>query len=151
MTSENTKSFGGKAHAGQKRLDSSDYFETHCLGALKIFEEKYSGCARMPTDVADAVCLHDTIEDTDVTYAQLKEEFGSTVANLVSIVSKQEGEQYAPFIIRIIESGDPDAILVKLCDLEYNMSDLKKGSMLDKYKLAHYMLTQAFTKIHTKS
>ena len=71
-----------RAHTGQKRA-SGDPYLNHCLAVAAILAE-YS----MPVEVVVAGLLHDTIEDTKVTYADLKRDFGEGVANLVQGVTK---------------------------------------------------------------
>jgi len=71
-----------QAHEGQKRA-SGDPYINHGLAVAAILAE-YS----MPADVIAAGLLHDTIEDTAVTYTDLKRDFGESVANLVQGVTK---------------------------------------------------------------
>ena len=138
-----SKPFAKKAHKGQKRWGGEDYYETHLLGALKVFITQYTTLSSDPITTADAVVLHDTIEDTNVTYEDLVAKFGSDVAIIVYIVSKKEGEEYYDFIKRIIDSKNPEAILVKLSDIGHNLQNLKKGAMKDKYKLARALLMKS--------
>jgi len=70
------------AHSGQKRA-SGDPYINHCLAVAAILAG-YS----MPAEVIAAGLLHDTIEDTSVTYQDLKRDFGEGVANLVQGVTK---------------------------------------------------------------
>ena len=66
--------------------------------------------------------LHDVIEDTDVTYEELKEVgFNEEVIEILSILTKNKGEDYAKYIDRIIESGNIHALNIKLVDLAHNM------------------------------
>ncbi len=71
-----------RAHEGQKRASGDPYIK-HCLAVAAILIE-YS----MPVEVVTAGVLHDTIEDTEVTYEELKRDFGEGVANLVQGVTK---------------------------------------------------------------
>jgi guanosine-3',5'-bis(diphosphate) 3'-pyrophosphohydrolase len=71
-----------RAHTGQKRA-SGDPYINHCLAVAAILAE-YS----MPAEVVVAGVLHDTIEDTKVTYEDLKRDFGEGIANLVQGVTK---------------------------------------------------------------
>ena len=66
--------------------------------------------------------LHDIIEDTDVTYDDLKEVgFNDEIIEILSILTKNKGEDYAKYIERIIESGNVHALNIKLVDLAHNM------------------------------
>lgn len=53
-------------------------------------------------------------------------------------VTKEEGENYLDFILRAKQH--PISKIVKLADLEHNLSDLKPGSLRDKYLLARHIL-----------
>ena len=66
--------------------------------------------------------LHDVIEDTDVTYDDLKEVgFNDEVIEILSILTKNKGEDYSRYIDRIIASGNIHALNIKLVDLAHNM------------------------------
>src|SRR5512136_1479991 len=71
-----------KAHTGQKRA-SGDPYINHCLAVAGILAE-YS----MPAEVIVVGLLHDTVEDTKVTFDVLKHDFGEGIANLVHGVTK---------------------------------------------------------------
>lgn len=61
-----------------------------------------------------AAYLHDVVEDTKVSAAEIEQRFGPEVANIVSAVTKVKGyvlEQYLRGI-----ANNPDAVLVKLAD-----------------------------------
>lgn len=65
--------------------------------------------------------LHDTVEDTPVTIDMLKKEgFSQTVLDAIACISKNKGEDYEHFIMRILPN--PLATQVKLYDLEDNMN-----------------------------
>jgi len=72
----------GEAHAGQTRASGEPYI-SHCVAVAEILLEM-----NMPATVVAAGLLHDTLEDTDLTYEDLKETFGEEVANLVEGVTK---------------------------------------------------------------
>jgi GTP pyrophosphokinase len=71
--------FGKSAHFGQLDDAGKDYFNAHCMQVFEIIK------IIKPDDInlQIAAMLHDTIEDTSVTYEELKRIFGSTVADLV--------------------------------------------------------------------
>jgi GTP pyrophosphokinase len=71
-----------RAHKGQKRASGKAYIQ-HCLAVAGILVEMGAD----PTAIAAAL-LHDTVEDTDVTLAELKRDFGEEVAMLVDGVTK---------------------------------------------------------------
>ena len=65
-------------HAGQKRL-SGDPYITHPLAVSTILAE-----LGMNHETICAALLHDTVEDTPYTLAELRREFGEDVATLKS-------------------------------------------------------------------
>lgn len=89
--------------------------------------------------------LHDTLEDTAITFEELETRFGTVVASAVTALSRQKSEEYFDFIQRLKEN--PIAVQVKIADLKDNMdlSRLEKISDDDlkrnmKYKKALEML-----------
>ena len=74
--------FAAKAHKGQKRVSGEPYIN-HCLAVAIILAELH-----VPPVVVAAGLLHDTVEDTDVTLADIRKEFGDEVAKLVDGVTK---------------------------------------------------------------
>jgi guanosine-3',5'-bis(diphosphate) 3'-pyrophosphohydrolase len=74
--------FAEHAHKGQKRQSGEPYI-THCLAVAMILAE-----LRVPSSVVAAGLLHDTVEDTGVTLADIQDEFGEEIANLVDGVTK---------------------------------------------------------------
>ncbi len=74
--------FAEKAHEGQKRASGEPYI-THCLAVAAILSE-----LRVSPAMIIAGLLHDTVEDTDVTLADIRNEFGDEIAQLVDGVTK---------------------------------------------------------------
>ena len=116
-----------KKHFGVKRITGDDYI-SHPLNVAYIL-----------TDInADAACLaaallHDTIEDTDSTFQEIKELFGNEVASLVDGVTKinrlhfsTASEQMAANQRKILVglSEDVRVIIIKLADRLHNMRTL---------------------------
>lgn len=63
--------------------------------------------------------LHDILEDTDVTSAELFYNFGADTGNIVEILTRKEDEKYFDYIRRVRE--DPMATEIKIADLEENI------------------------------
>ena len=73
---------GYTAHKGQVRKSGEEYFN-HCVSvALQLSDWN------MDKDVVIAGLLHDTLEDTDLTKAEIVQNFNEDIANLVEGVSK---------------------------------------------------------------
>lgn len=71
-----------EAHSSQKRQSGEPYIN-HCVAVAQILSD-----LRMQPEVIAAGLLHDTVEDTQVTLMDIREQFGEAVANLVNGVTK---------------------------------------------------------------
>lgn len=127
--------FGAKAHHGQKDDNGKDYFQTHCLQVLQILTH-----LTKDTDVWVAAILHDTIEDTDVTYEKIKEEFGEVVADLVNELT-HEGDKDTGYIFPRLHSRS--AIIIKFAD---RLSNLTRMDAWDDKRIEHYLKRSKFWK-----
>ena len=119
--------FALKAHKNQKR-DSGDPYLTHPVAVADILSDLKLDSATIATGL-----LHDTIEDTEITYQNVESEFGKEVADLVDGVTKiseLEGKiienSKAENIRKLIlaTSKDIRVLLVKLADRLHNMRTL---------------------------
>ena len=113
-------------HAGQMRK-SGDPYITHPLAVTTILAE-----LGMNTDTLCAALLHDTVEDTPYTLAELRKEFGEEVATLVDGVTKLDrvkyGEAAEAETVRkmvVAMSRDIRVLLIKLADRLHNMRTLR--------------------------
>ncbi len=127
---ELAKTIATRAHAGQKRKFSGLDYITHPAAVA----------AQFPNDLeSQAVAwLHDVPEDCpDYTSAYLQE-LGIPL-NIISRVydlTRRKGESYADYIWRL-RGND-----LKMADVRHNLSDLKPGTLRDKYELAIILLEQ---------
>lgn len=79
--------------------------------------------------------LHDTIEDTDITFYDLEDVgFNSEVIAALKLVTKIKGELYSDFIDRIINSGNLIALKVKIKDMENNMDPNRLNKLEEKQR-----------------
>ncbi len=119
--------FAREAHEGQQRASGEPYIVHPVAVALNL--------AKMHLDheTLIAALLHDVIEDTDVTYQQIAENFGNTVAELVEGVSKldklkftnkaeMQAENFRKMLLAMVQ--DIRVILIKLADRTHNMRTL---------------------------
>ena len=113
-----------EAHEGQTRKSGEPYM-THPLAVALILAE-----LRSDMESIIAALLHDVIEDTQVTEAEIAEKFGPVVALLVVGVTKIEkhqfesktdlqAENYRKMFFHISE--DVRVILIKIADRLHNM------------------------------
>ena len=110
-----------KCHEGQKRKSGEDYI-THPLAVARILADLGSG----PATIAAAL-LHDTVEDTDYSLEQLREDFGEEVALLVDGVTKLDrmkfGDSAQAETMRkmvVAMSKDVRVLVIKLADRLHN-------------------------------
>ena len=128
--------FALEAHENQKRDEGVPYI-IHPLAVANILTELKLDSATITTGL-----LHDTIEDTNVTFETVKKEFGEEVANLVDGVTKisaledkastnSKAENFRKLILAT--SKDIRVLLVKLADRLHNMRTI--NFVKDKKKI----------------
>lgn len=132
--------FATSAHAGQVRKGSGLPYITHPIAVAELALSIRSRVSYPLQDRIYAVALlHDTLEDcATVTYDALIESFGLSIAACVELLTKREGDSYLDSICRV--KTCEIATAVKIADLTHNMSDLREGSLKEKYRLAKYIL-----------
>jgi GTP diphosphokinase / guanosine-3',5'-bis(diphosphate) 3'-diphosphatase len=115
-----------RLHAGQSRR-SGDPYITHPLAVATILAE-----LGMPHDTICAALLHDTVEDTQYTIGQLREDFGEEVTSLVDGVTKLDKVKYgdaaqAETVRKMVVamSRDIRVLVIKLADRLHNMRTLR--------------------------
>tara|TARA_R110000824_G_scaffold118090_2_gene270239 strand:- start:1203 stop:1622 length:420 start_codon:yes stop_codon:yes gene_type:complete len=123
-----------EAHKGQTRWDKRTPYISHPAAiARDLIKRGFS------EDFIAVAWLHDVIEDTSVTAQGLLDKgIPSDIVQSVETISKEDGQSYLDYILDV--GRDPVARVVKVADITHNMSDLKKGSMRQKYELAIYIL-----------
>ena len=118
--------FAEESHQGQYRKSGDDYI-IHPVEVAKILMDM-----KMDTDTVVAGLLHDVVEDTLIPIADIKYNFGDTVAVLVDGVTKlkalpngtkNQAENIRKMILAMAENIR--VILIKLADRLHNMRTLK--------------------------
>lgn len=138
--------FAEHAHRDQYRVSGEPYI-VHPLGVAKILSE-----LQMDVDTIIASLLHDVLEDTPVTYEDLKKTFGQEITDLVDGVTKlskiafRSSEEHQVENLRkmfLAMAKDMRVILIKLADRLHNMRTLshlpdKKRKKIAKETLEIY-------------
>ena len=125
---EAAKALATRAHSGQTDKAGLPYI-THperVAGRLDTPEEQVVGW------------LHDTVEDTEVTIAEIEKEFGPETTAAVDAISRREGETWSEYLDRIQEN--PVARAVKISDLidNSNLGRIPVVTMKDVKRQAKY-------------
>ena len=129
---ESAYHFAKRCHEGQRRKSGEPYI-IHPLAVAQIVAEEL----KLDSESIEAALLHDCIEDTAATYADIARLFSPTVADLVEGVSKLTRIQYATKEDEQMEnlrkmliamSKDIRVILIKISDRLHNMRTMEYQS-----------------------
>ena len=129
------------AHQGQ--LDKAGYpYIHHPLHVAEQMTDEYA-CA--------AALLHDVVEDTDWTLAQLKEAgIPTPILDALALLTHDDGTTYLDYVRRLRDN--PIARAVKLADLRHNSDTSRLDTLteqdlfrLERYRKAVVLLTKAGT------
>jgi guanosine-3',5'-bis(diphosphate) 3'-pyrophosphohydrolase len=125
---QNAYLFSQSAHSGQFRKSGEPYI-SHPLAVASIL-----GKLRLDTQTLAAALLHDVMEDTHISKAEISDRFGKPVAELVDGVSKldkiefqthadAQAENFRKMLLAM--ARDVRVILIKLADRLHNMRTLE--------------------------
>ncbi|MBD9437001.1 bifunctional (p)ppGpp synthetase/guanosine-3',5'-bis(diphosphate) 3'-pyrophosphohydrolase [Pseudoxanthomonas sp. PXM03] len=134
---------GAAAHVGQTRKSGEPYI-THPVAVAGVLAE-----LGMDAETLIAAILHDTIEDTPLTGAEIAAEFGESVAELVEGVTKLDklkfrdrqeaaAESFRKMLLAM--SRDLRVIMIKLADRLHNMRTLGAQSAEARGRIARETL-----------
>src|SRR5688572_24414374 len=120
--------FSEAAHRGQVR-NSGDPYITHCVDVAKILAD-----LQLDSITVASGLIHDVVEDTKVTVADVEREFGKDIAAIVDGLTKiaklptggsqeeRQVESYRKLLLSVAK--DARVIIVKLADRLHNMRTL---------------------------
>jgi GTP diphosphokinase / guanosine-3',5'-bis(diphosphate) 3'-diphosphatase len=125
------------AHAGQFRKSGEPFF-IHCVAVASILADM-----KLDAEAIAAALMHDIIEDTDLSIEDLHAEFGHSIANMVSGVTKlkklpitvekdingrraRDTDRELEYIRKMLLTMGDDVrvVLIKLADRLHNMRTL---------------------------
>jgi len=135
--------FSEVAHTGQYR-ESGDPYISHPLAVASILAQLH-----LDPQALTAALLHDVMEDTSVTKAEIGKKFGKPVAELVDGVSKldkiefetheeAQAENFRKMLLAM--ARDVRVILIKLADRLHNMRTLDAVPLLKRQRIARETL-----------
>ena len=132
-----------EGHKDQKRHSGEPYI-THPLHVAIYLSE-----LSMDIETIVSAILHDLIEDTDITYKQIKKDFGVEVADIVDGVtkidrinynSKEEAKAEAIRKMVVAMSKDIRVLILKLADRLHNIETIEYLKDWKKEKIAQETL-----------
>jgi GTP pyrophosphokinase len=140
---ERAFSFSDSAHRGQFRKSGEPYI-THPLAVASILSQW-----RLDAQGIAAALLHDVMEDTAITKAEIETSFGKPVADMVDGVSKldqieftsredAQAESFRKMLLAMAQ--DIRVILIKLADRLHNMRTLDAMAPVHRMRVARETL-----------
>lgn len=124
-----------EAHKGQVDKSGEDY----------IYHPLYVASQMNSEDEKAVALLHDVVEDTFITLADLaKRGFSKEIIEAVDAITKRTGEDYRTYLGRV--KTNPIARVVKIADIYHNMNlkRLKKPKEKDFARMEKYKSALAF-------
>lgn len=117
-----------EAHNGQYDVNGVPYI-FHPYHVAEQMTDEITVCTAL---------LHDVVEDTDVTFEELEQEFPEEVINALRLLTHKKGTDYYEYIERI--GNNPVARAVKLADIEHNSdtSRITDKNAVSAEKLMHW-------------
>ena len=124
---QSAENFAKERHSAITRKDGIDH-HGHLAGVVA----RLKNLGITDEDVLASAWLHDIIDDTETSFDELDQRFGSKVAVMVLSISKDKNlprtkqeEQY----VKQLKESTSDAKLIKLCDISASLRDLKSVSV----------------------
>ena len=115
------------AHHGQVDYNGIPYI-FHPIHLAEQMEDEISCCAAL---------LHDVVEDTAVTMADLSREFPEEVMAVLRLLTHEEGVPYFDYVRKI--KANPIAVKIKLADIAHNSDQTRcVGSDLTEEQLTYW-------------
>ena len=124
-----------KYHGDQKRKSGEPYY-THPLEVAYMVSEYL-----LKTDVIVAAILHDIVEDTEVTFGMILDNFSKRIMQLVDRLTRDrpDGTKWSveEILDNAYENNDNEALLIKVVDRLHNMQTIGAKSPEKIVKTTH--------------
>lgn len=136
--------YAAKAHLGQYRKKTRIPYFTHIITTMN-----YALALTQDIEVLQGAILHDTVEDTWVTFDDLKREFGERVARLVETETENKRRDMPATqtwkirkqeTIEHLRNASPDAKRIVLADKTANLESIAREQ--------HYLGTEIWDKFN---
>ena len=131
-------------------------YAAHCgqadKGGIPYIFHPYHLAEQMTEEISACVALlHDVVEDTDVTFEELAQEFPKEVIEALRLLTHAEGTDYLEYVKAI--KANPVARAVKLADIAHNsdesrlegcegITEEQRGYFREKYARARVVLEE---------
>lgn len=112
--------FIAEKHRGQKRRNGNPYI----IHPIRVSQEVSGDVAKT------CALLHDVVEDTSATFAEIELIFGKEIATIVEVLTHRKGESYEDYINRVKQNEIATA--VKIADLSDNLADSPSSHAIEK-------------------
>ena len=155
---EKAFNFAKKAHGDQKRKYTLDPYVNHLIEVRDLVST-----VKHDESMLAAALLHDTIEDTHITYNDVEKEFGQEIAKLVyeltDISKPEDGNRATRKSIdrNKLSKVSTSAQTIKLADIYANIKSIEKNDkkfakvFLDENRQLLNVLTRGDRSLHVKS
>lgn len=149
--------FAAMKHATQTRKDAE--YTPYIIHPIGVANHALSVGKITDHEILMAALLHDTVEDTQTTFDELKIQFGAAVMEYVREVTDDKAlpkEKRKALQIEHAQHTSPGATIIKLCDKWYNLNDLLNNAPQDwpRERVQEYFswadaVVQALPKVNT--
>lgn len=125
---QSAENFAKERHSELLKKDGITPHYDHLAGVVS----RLKNLGVIDEDILSAAWLHDIIEDTNTSFDDIDQRFGSKVAVLVLSLSKDKrlpkGKLEEQYVKQLIESSF-EAKLIKLCDISANLKAIKDAPL----------------------
>ena len=131
---KNAELFAKTKHSGMMMKDSTTSYSKH----LEDVVNRLKSLGVIDKEILCAGWLHDVLENTNTSFDELFEQFGSKIAVLVSSLSRDYSlprKQRESVYAKQLKESSSDSKLILLCDISANLSDLKNHESSKSKKL----------------
>lgn len=135
-TVDNAYLFARDAHSGQKDDGGYNYFQAHCMQVYYIVTR----VRPFDYNLRAAALLHDVIEETKITYEDIKIRFGQDIADLVNEVTHERNTADDGWCFPRLKTVR--GYILKFADRTSNLSRMENAWTEEKIK--KYMAKSVF-------
>ena len=116
--------FAKEKHKGQTRIGGGDYINHPVRVVITAFYYAKLNEPMLIKALVIVSLLHDTVEDTDASFAEVSNLFGEEIAEAVKALSHEDEEEPDEIYLARIKAGGKIAILTKRFDKLDNIKSL---------------------------